>query len=140
MHGCVALATFRDMQKLVMFVLCVVAAYLSFMSTAFAQNTISNVICSVYGLIYYDIGRGLATLAIAALSIGAMLGRVTWGQAVTVCAGMGLIFGAIPLAFAIMPLSLMGAVNGLVCGVNSSLSQINSIYGMVSGIFSNPLR
>lgn len=91
----------NENKQCAIFTLLAMGFYL-FSEPVFAQITeIAGVLCSVYGLIYFDIGRGLATLAIVSLGVGAMLGRVTWGQAVTVCAGIGCIFGALQIMVAV---------------------------------------
>jgi type IV secretory pathway VirB2 component (pilin) len=52
------------------------------------------VLCGVVDMVYGNLGRGIATLAVMALGVGAMLGKVSWGLALTVSTGMALIFGA----------------------------------------------
>ncbi len=64
-------------------------------------QSIGDILCSVWWLIHDDIGRGLATLAIVALGIGATLGKVSWGMAIMVCVGIGVLFGANDLTWAI---------------------------------------
>ncbi len=63
---------------------------------------IERVLCTILLLILGDIGRGIATLAVMSVGIGAMLGKVTWGQAMTVAVGIAIMFGApliLPLLF-----------------------------------------
>ncbi len=98
----------------------------SFSSPAFAQSVVGSVLCSVYGLISFDIIRGLACLAVISLGVGAMLGRVTWGQAATVLAGTGGVFGALALAFAVMPVNTNSAFNGTLCAGQATTAQIQS--------------
>lgn len=52
------------------------------------------VLCRVVGMILDDVGRGLATLAVIVVGIGAMLGKVSWGMAMTVAVGIAVVFGA----------------------------------------------
>ena len=53
------------------------------------------VLCSVARwIIYGNLGRGLATLAIVVVGAGAMLGKVSWGLAITVAVGISVVFGA----------------------------------------------
>jgi type IV secretory pathway VirB2 component (pilin) len=77
-----------------------IACYLLFTGGAFAapsNNTpMGDVLCDVVGFVIYgNLGRGLATLAIIMVGIGAMLGKVSWGLAITVAVGISVIFGAI---------------------------------------------
>lgn len=72
---------------------------------AYAQTSpMGYVVCSVVGIIYGNLGRGLAVLAVIVVGIGATLGKVSWGLALTVAVGIGTVFGAVPLvAFLITP-------------------------------------
>lgn len=72
------------------------ALYMSSASIGHAQ--LGFIICGVWELIYTDVGRGLATLAICALGVGAMLGKVSWGLAITVAVGIAVMFNADYLA------------------------------------------
>lgn len=58
-------------------------------------------LCLIWAIIHTDILRGIATLAVVALGIGAMLGKVSWGLAILVTAGIAAMFGANPLLAAI---------------------------------------
>jgi type IV secretory pathway VirB2 component (pilin) len=65
-------------------------------SEALAQvNTpMGAVLCSVVAMIYGNLGRGLATLAIIVVGIGATLGKTSWAMATTVGVGIAVIFNA----------------------------------------------
>ena len=58
----------------------------------------ATVLCTVLGIIEGDLGRGLATLAIVMLGTGACLGKVSWGLAITVAIGIGVMFNAAGVA------------------------------------------
>ncbi len=87
---------------------CSVCAYFAFSTPAYAipfidqilalltigLSPIEKVLCTVLLIIIGDVGRGIATLAVMSMGIGAMLGKVTWGQALTVAAGIAIMFGA----------------------------------------------
>jgi type IV secretory pathway VirB2 component (pilin) len=45
-------------------------------------------------MIWSDIGRGIATIAVMVVGVGAVLGKVSWGQALIVAIGISLTFGA----------------------------------------------
>src|ERR1700722_9468194 len=59
-----------------------------------ANSPMGSVLCNIIGIIYGNLGRALATLAIIFLGIGALLAKVSWGLALTVCGGIGVIFSA----------------------------------------------
>ncbi len=64
-------------------------------------TTMGTILCSAVAYIQSDIARGIATLAIIIVGLGALLGKVSWGMAVLVAVGIGTIFGAQALASAI---------------------------------------
>lgn len=77
-------------------------------SPAFAQSipvptttpsATAKVLCDVLAMILLDIGRGIATLAVVALGVGAMMGKASLGQGVVILVGIGVIFGAPDLAY-----------------------------------------
>ena len=55
---------------------------------------ISNVLCTVVGWFTGTIGKAIATLAIIVVGIGALMGKVSWGMAIIVGLGVGIVFGA----------------------------------------------
>ncbi|MDX2113126.1 MAG: TrbC/VirB2 family protein [Alphaproteobacteria bacterium] len=59
-----------------------------------AQTPMGDVLCRVVDFMYGNLGRGLATLAVITLGVGALLGKVSWGMAVTVGVGIAVIFNA----------------------------------------------
>lgn len=61
------------------------------------QSPMGNVICLIIGIIYGNLGRGLAVLAVIIVGVGATIGKVSWGLAMTVAIGIGTVFGAVPL-------------------------------------------
>jgi len=61
------------------------------------------VLCSVAKwIIYGNLGRGLATLAIVVVGVGATLGKVSWGLAITVAVGISVVFGSPSIVTALM--------------------------------------
>lgn len=93
----------KDLIKQYMRYACVMSFIVSgmlFMSAepAMAQmSPMGNVICMIIGIIYGNLGRGLSVLAVIVVGIGATLGKVSWGLAMTVAVGVGTVFGAVPL-------------------------------------------
>jgi len=65
---------------------------------AFASSTpMSEVLCIVLGIIQKDIGKGLATIGMCVLGVGALLGKASWGMALTVGVGIAVLFGAVSI-------------------------------------------
>lgn len=75
------------------------------------------VLCYVIGVILGNFGRALATIAIISLGIGAMLGKVSWGLAITVTVGVAVLFGSIGIAK--IMLSATGAAPVIGCNIPS---------------------
>ena len=80
------------------------------------QSPMGNVICCIIGIIYGNLGRGLAVLAVIIVGVGATLGKVSWGLAITVATGIATIFGAVPLVAYLVSGNASLAMCG-VCGV-----------------------
>lgn len=131
----------REIWNCMALVLFTVTFYLFFVSPLFAQTVIGGVLCSVYGLIYYDVGRGLATFAVIVLGVGAMLGRVTWGQAVVVGAGIAGLFGAMEFVSLLTTKSLLTTGNNFICGIQGSTASAAGGWAtFISKLFTVPGR
>lgn len=78
-----------------------VIGYLALMAepalAAAGQSPMGNVICAIVGIIYGNLGRGLAVLAVIIVGVGGTLGKISWGMAITVAVGIATVFGAVPL-------------------------------------------
>ena len=77
---------------------------------AFAQNSntpMGNVLCTAAGWFTGNTGKGLATIAITVIGIGALLGKVSWGMAMIVGIGVAIVFGA------------AGIINSMGGGINN---------------------
>lgn len=55
---------------------------------------ITKVICNAIAQLTGGIGRAIAVLIIISLAIALFLGKVTWGLAIAVAVGLGILFGA----------------------------------------------
>jgi type IV secretion system protein VirB2 len=79
---------------------------------AFAQaNTpMGDVLCTVTGWFTGNTGKGLATIAITVIGIGALLGKVSWGMAIIVGIGVAIVFGAAGIVNA-----MSNTANGAAC-------------------------
>ena len=65
---------------------------------AFATDTpMGKVLCTVVNWFTGNTGKGLATIAITVIGIGALLGKVSWGMAIIVGIGVAIVFGAASL-------------------------------------------
>jgi len=78
---------------------------------AFATDTpMGKVLCTVVNWFTGNTGKGLATIAITVIGIGALLGKVSWGMAIIVGIGVAIVFGA------------AGIVNAMNAGATTSCS------------------
>ncbi|MDX2073890.1 MAG: TrbC/VirB2 family protein [Alphaproteobacteria bacterium] len=66
-----------------------------FIQNAYATGTpMGDVLCEIVYMVYGNLGRGLATLAVVIIGVGATLGKTSWGLAMTVAIGISVIFNA----------------------------------------------
>ena len=72
---------------------------------AYAASPMSIVLCKIFYMTQGNLGRGLATLGIAALGAGAMVGKTSWASAITFAVGIGILFGADHIAIILLNLS-----------------------------------
>jgi len=63
-------------------------------TAAVNKNAISDILCNAVDLISGGIGKSIAILIIISLAIALFLGKVSWGMAIAVAVGMGILFGA----------------------------------------------
>ncbi len=63
-------------------------------ANAAVDTPIGNIFCTIAGWATGNTGKGLATIAITVIGIGALLGKVSWGMAIIVALGVALVFGA----------------------------------------------
>jgi type IV secretion system protein VirB2 len=87
-----SLATAWQTSLLVM--LCAVVVMLPDLAFASSDTVVGNMLCTVVTWFTGNAGKGLATLAIIVIGIGALMGKVSWGMAIIVGLGIALIFGA----------------------------------------------
>src|SRR6478609_5491431 len=91
---------------------------------AFATDTpMGKVLCTAAGWFTGNTGKGLATIAITVIGIGALLGKVSWGMAIIVGIGVAIVFGAAGIVDAMhagSSGSVVGAQSG--CTTNSSFN------------------
>ena len=86
--------------KVVFVSLLAISIYMLIISPALAQGITGTptpmgiVLCNIVKFVYGNLGRGLATLAIMVVGVGATLGKVSWGLAITVGVGISVVFNA----------------------------------------------
>jgi len=59
-----------------------------------SNTPMGNVLCTVVAWFTGNTGKGLATIAVTVIGIGALLGKVSWGMAMIVGIGVAIVFGA----------------------------------------------
>lgn len=64
------------------------------LATVTTPAGLDTMFCTVAGWFTGTTGKGLATIAITIVGIGALLGKVSWGMAMIVGVGVAVIFGA----------------------------------------------
>jgi type IV secretion system protein VirB2 len=64
------------------------------MAHATGTNAIEEVFCNVVAVLNGPTGKAIATVAVIAVGVGALLGKISWGMALIVALGVALIFGA----------------------------------------------
>ena len=80
----------------IVFAVCICVAMLPDLASAQAggTNAIETVFCNVVALLNGTTGKAIATVAVIAVGIGALLGKISWGMALIVAVGVALVFGA----------------------------------------------
>jgi type IV secretion system protein VirB2 len=58
------------------------------------QDKVTEILCRANNFIAGGPGKAIAVLVILSLAIGLFLGKVSWGMAIAVAVGMGILFGA----------------------------------------------
>ena len=58
------------------------------------KSGIIKIFCNVINQITGGIGKVISVLILISMAIGLFLGKITWGLAIAVMVGMGLLFGA----------------------------------------------
>ncbi len=88
---------------LVLVAVCVGASMIphSAMAIGGDSNAIEQVFCNVVAILNGTTGKAIATVAIIAVGVGALLGKISWGMALIVALGVALIFGAASIVTAL---------------------------------------
>ena len=70
-------------------------------SVAGNSNAIEQVFCNAVLMLTGTTGKAIATIAVVAVGVGALLGKISWGMALIVALGIALIFGAASIVLAL---------------------------------------
>ena len=81
-------------QACLLVMLTVFVAMVPDLAAAAADTPMGNVLCTVKDWFLGNTGKGLATIAITVIGVGALLGKVSWGMAIIVGIGVAIVFGA----------------------------------------------
>ena len=74
--------------------------YILSSSQAYA-TPMQEVLCTILGWLMGNLGLGLATIAIASVGIGALIGKASWGMVMTVAVGISVLFGSVTIVQAV---------------------------------------
>jgi len=80
------------------------------------NTPMGNVLCTAASWFTGNTGKGLATIAITVIGIGALLGKVSWGMAMIVGTGVAIVFGAAGIVSSMGG----GVTTSIVVGTNSA--------------------
>ena len=83
------------------------------------DNPIGTVFCNAVNWFTGTTGKGIATIAIIVIGVGALMGKVSWGMAIIVGIGVALIFGSASMVDAITGTGADGK-----CGDTSDVGSI----------------
>lgn len=75
-------------------VMALTATFMMLPEMASAADVIGGVLCDVVAWFNGPVGKGIATLAIIIIGVGALMGKVSWGMAIIVGIGVAVVFGA----------------------------------------------
>lgn len=92
-------------------VVVVMVPQFAFASTITQASPMSNALCIAATWITGNTGRGLATLGVAIIGIGALLGKVSWGMAMIVGVGIAIVFGSASIVQLLGGTSAAGLAN-----------------------------
>ena len=86
--------TWRVCLLVMLSVVAITLPQLAFASSVTQESPMSNALCIAATWITGPTGRGIATVGITIIGIGALLGKVSWGMAMIVGVGVAVVFGS----------------------------------------------
>ncbi|MDE3015517.1 MAG: TrbC/VirB2 family protein [Pseudomonadota bacterium] len=88
-----------DRLKFLLLGILALAIYMADTGAVYAQTTpMGSVLCFILAIIYGNLGRAVAVMGVITLGFGAVLGKISWGPAITVAVGISIVFGSVGLA------------------------------------------
>jgi len=75
----------------------IITPQMVFASAVINSSPMSNALCIAATWITGDSARARATIAVAIVGIGALLGKVSWGMAMAVGVGISVVFGSVAI-------------------------------------------
>jgi len=66
-------------------------------------DAVTDTLCNAISFVQGGVGKAVAIIVIISVAIMMFLGKITWGVAIAVAVGMGLLFGAQSVVEAISP-------------------------------------
>lgn len=79
-------------------------------------TSLDNALCNVISWFNGPIGKGIATVCLIIVGVGALMGKVSWGMAIIVGIGVAIIFGASELVSAIGGAGQQNCGDGVMSG------------------------
>ncbi len=80
------------------FVLAFAVVMMPFPALAYG-TPMGEVLCYVLYIILGNAGRGLATIGVSVIGVAALLGKASWGLALTVGVGIAVVFGCVNIVW-----------------------------------------
>lgn len=75
-------------------------AVISLPFPAFATLTpMGEVLCIILGMLTTGVAKGLATIGICVMGVAAILGKASWGMAITIGVGIAVMMGSVNIVF-----------------------------------------
>lgn len=58
------------------------------------NTALDQLFCNIIQFVTGNIGKGIATIALIVIGLGALMGKISWGMALIVAIGIAVVFGA----------------------------------------------
>lgn len=88
--------TSKKLDAFMVFALMVAITYMVLPNLAYCGTaiTIDSILCNITRQISGNIGKAIAILIVISVALGLFVGKITWGVAIAIAVGMGVLFGA----------------------------------------------
>lgn len=109
----------------------------AFAGGAGSSDPLTLSLCTVIGWFTGDLGRAIATLGVVVLAVGAMMGKVSWGMALTVTAGISIMLSGEAVVAKLTGLSGAGCpaetIGGSAYALSETLCSLAGVAGSATG-------